>query len=799
MSENGIGEVETVWQKKDGGLINILLAITLLDPEDPSKGNIFTAIDITEPKKAEKALRLSNKKYQSLFENMTTSFSLQKMIFDEEGNAVDYIFEEVNPVFEKYSGKSAADLIGKSIKELFPQTEDYWIQFFGDVAKSGKAAEMIDYSVELDRYYEIFAFCPKIGYVAQITNDVTERKKSEKALKQAKEQAEESEQRFKALHNASFGGITIHDKGMILDCNRGLSEITGYSYEELIGMDGLMLIAADYRDLVMTNIKQGYEKPYEVFCIRKNGERYPVRLEARNIPYKGKQTRVVEFRDITEQKEAEEALKLAKEQAEAANRTKSEFLANMSHEIRTPMNAILGFGEILLDKTKNEPQYEEYIKGINVAGKNLLRLINDILDLSKIESGKIEIHRVQVNLRVITEEVFHIFSLKIRRKDLFFRINFSEDFPQVILIDEIRIRQVLFNLLGNAVKFTDKGGVELEIRAESRSRRNRMDLVIDVKDSGIGVPLKQQKTIFEPFMQQKGQKQAKYGGTGLGLPISKKLVERMGGTLSLQSEPEKGSVFTVRIPDVEIPKRSKEHEDVLSGFNASEIRFEASKILYAEDDDSNRRIIRAYLDASKLQLQFALNGREALDRLKEDRFDLVLMDIEMPEVDGLEASRKIREIPEYREMPILALSASTIKLNEQNILKYCNEFLRKPISKRELVYYLAKYLPHSKVKERTASHNDDPEKMHALLREELTLIQKDQEDFSPIRELYDEIKDTLSMNETAELAERTIIFGSKHQCPAMVKYGENLSTAVHDLNITEIETLIKLFGKVFSS
>ncbi|MGD9733352.1 MAG: PAS domain S-box protein [Desulfamplus sp.] len=263
-------------------------------------GVVIAFSDITERKRTEE-------KYLTLFREMLDGFALHEIICDENGKPTDYKFLTVNPAFERITGLKAVDIVDKRVLEVLPDIEKYWIEIYGKVAITGEPAFFENYSDELKKHFEVKAFRPAYGQFACIISDITKRKQIEHSLY-------ESEARFKALHNASFGGITIHDKGVILDCNQGLSAMTGYSVSELTGMDGLLLIAEKSRHFVMQNILSGYEKPYEAVGLRKNGEEYPLRLEARNIPYKGKNVRVVEFRDITEQKKTEERLRQRSEE-----------------------------------------------------------------------------------------------------------------------------------------------------------------------------------------------------------------------------------------------------------------------------------------------------------------------------------------------------------------------------------------------------------------------------------------------------------------------------------------------------
>ncbi len=809
-----IENFETKYRIKDGSEIMILLSakIILLNKIPHI---ISVSKNISNLKQTEKELTLLKNNLEELVEIRTAELQKvlneQKIILDSIGLGVILLYDRnvawSNNEFEQMIGYGYNEfLVGTSIQILYKDEQDF--QDFGKkvFAKLSKGETFINERVFYRKDRSTF-WCRVIGTAVDpndlskgsiwIFYDLTERIQNEKALQKAKIKAEESELRYKMLHDASFGGIFIHKNQIILDCNQGLTDITGYTREELIDRDGLKLIKAEYHDRVKSFVKKGDQNRFEAIGLRKNGEEYPLRIDARNISYKGGEVRSVEFRDITKEKEIEKQIIEAKEQAEVANRTKSEFLANMSHEIRTPMNAILGFSEILQEKTKDNHQYKEYIEGIYVAGKNLLRLINDILDLSKIESGKIEMQQEPVNIQTVVKEIHHMFRLKANNKKLQLTYNISENTPDVLLLDETRLRQILFNLVGNAVKFTEKGEIKINVKSNIQNQNKHVGLIIEVKDTGVGVPKEQQKIIFEPFVQQKGQRQSKYKGTGLGLSISKKLVEIMGGTISLQSEPGKGAVFTVSIPNVQISEFSEAYRDDVLRLNISGIKFQSSKILYAEDDASNRQIIYAYLEDYDLKIEFAQNGFDALEMLEKDSFDLVLMDIEMPELDGIEASKRIRNSKTLKDIPILAISASILQTSEEYVLKYCNEFLKKPVSKRELIYFLAKYLPHVKEEVKLLSNEPIVKDLHFLLEKENThLDEKKLKDIKSIVALFNELKETLSINETSRLADLAMSYGNTCDSELMQQFGNQLSEAVKELKIDEIESLLRFLEKI---
>jgi PAS domain S-box-containing protein len=368
--------------------------------------------------------------------------------------------------------------------------------------------------------------------VADGIGEAIHRKEAETALM-------ESEERFKALHNASFGGIAIHDKGIILDCNQGLAELSGYGIEELIGMNGLLLMAERCREVVLKNILSDYEEPYEATGLRKDGTEYPVRIEARNIPYKGKQVRVTEFRDITEQKQAEISLIEAKMMAEESNRIKSEFLANMSHELRTPLTAVIGFSDILSMQKFGELNSKqlEFTGHILNSGKHLLELINDILDLSKIEAGKMELYCEDFSVDTLLEEVQRTVYPLAARKNIELTIKNDVLQPEMFA-DRFKFKQIMYNLLSNAIKFTPDDG-----KISVFAKRDGNFLEVSVSDTGIGISADRLDEIFDPFMQVDASNRRKYGGTGLGLALVKRFVEMHGGKVRVKSEEGKGSTF----------------------------------------------------------------------------------------------------------------------------------------------------------------------------------------------------------------------------------------------------------------
>jgi len=388
---------------------------------------------------------------------------------------------------------------------------------------------------------------------------------------------------------------------------------------------------------------------------------------------------------------ANQELKIAKEHAEDASRAKSAFLANMSHEIRTPMNAILGFSELLKSEIKDRT-LQKYLQGILVSGKSLLTLINDILDISKIESGKLSIEQSPVHLPFLLKEVQLAFDNKINEKNLEFKLEIAPNFPEHISIDEIRLRQIFFNLIGNAIKFTHRGEITVSVDATYNSKAN-CNLDISVKDTGIGIPENEQEKIFHKFQQVERQSQMAYGGTGLGLSICRELVNLMGGAITLSSEIGQGSIFSVKLKNVEV--LSQKHIAEIDSLPCNYL-FKDATILIGDDIETNRSVLSAYLQNLNLKILQAENGQQIINIAKEYRPDLILLDLRMPIVSGYEAALELKKDKKTAHIPIVIISAS---INQEEINRasaICEGFIHKPIKRNMLLSSIAKHIQHEK-------------------------------------------------------------------------------------------------------
>ncbi|MCP4751217.1 MAG: PAS domain S-box protein [Proteobacteria bacterium] len=512
-------------------------------------------------------------------------------------------------------------------------------------------------------------------------------------------------------------------------------------------------------------------------------------------------------RDIQERREMiEELLEktrelvIAKDAAEMANRAKSEFLANMSHEIRTPLNAVTGFSELLTSLVTDDRQ-KDYLGSIKTAGRSLLTLINDILDLSKIEAGMMEIAYNPVDPHIIFKEIEQIFAMKVAEKGLSFSIHIDEALPRTLMLDETRLRQVLLNIVGNAVKFTEKGSVRLSIRKLLGVGSNEeVDLEISVEDSGIGIPEEEVDTVFESFKQQTGQSSKKYGGTGLGLSISKKLVEIMNGEIAVSSRLGTGSVFriTLRAVEVALPEPVPERRRI---FDYKQLRFDRERILVVDDVESNRRLLEEILSAANLDVLVAENGQEGIIMTREFSPHLVVLDIRMPIMDGFEAIKVLKEDPRIRKVPIVALTASAQSEDRERMLAAgFNGYIPKPVDMADLFRELVRYLPYTEIGKKEAETGEKRIFVDNLSEETVERISELSSVLTnEILPKVETSKGAVKISDVSDLGKRISELGRDHNSQTLDAFGDRLYGFSQRFDIKNIRLVLQEFGLIVDS
>lgn len=479
--------------------------------------------------------------------------------------------------------------------------------------------------------------------------------------------------------------VEFSPEGVIRTANDNFLNLIGYSREELIGKQHSLLLdehqkmkSAEF----WSSLKKGNFHSGKLKRQHKNGS--SVWIRATYNPITDEQNNVLRVikiaQDITTEIEAEKALKKSKELAEKLNIQKDNFIANMSHEIRTPIHAILGFTELLLEQEK-EAVKKSYLHSIKTAGDNLLYIINDILDLSKIEAGIIQLEKEPFDLIMTIDKVFSILHLKAHQKKISFNYHVSPGMVTHLIGDKNRLIQILINLLGNAIKFTSTGSVDLYVTHLERQQKTIL-IKFKIIDTGIGIPKDKKVSIFDRFTQAEEDTSRNFGGTGLGLNISQQLIERQGGSIRVKSELGKGSVFTFELP-FGIAKAEFKHE--MERPASQGLGRKKGNILLCEDNDLNQKLISAILSAKGYKVDLAENGKKGVDLLQRNSYDLILMDIQMPVMDGYETTLKIRE--EIKStVPIIALTANFLLLEKTKCLQMgMNDYLAKPFTKEEIL------------------------------------------------------------------------------------------------------------------
>jgi PAS domain S-box-containing protein len=716
LKDNHVSNIEETYLTKNGREIPVLLSASVMyDASKVIRGIVYVAQDITERKQAEEALRESENKYRKIFENVQDAFYQT----DNAGNITD-----ISPSIERYSGYPREELIGKSVGEVYFNPEDR-IRLLKAIQEKG---EVVDYELRLKskdnrliyasaNAHVLFDLAGKPIGVEGTLRDITERKRAEEEL-----------QKLAAVvrYSSELINLTTLDGKMVF-LNEAGAKMLGISPEE-IEQTNIMQIIPDHLkekvqnelmpalmnhgtwegDLQYLNLKTGQLTDVHTmsFMIKDAVTGAPLFLANVSL-------------DITEQKELEAALHQAKEEAERANRAKTIFLANMSHEIRTPMNAILGFSQLMQRDPTVTPRQRQQLDTINRSGEHLLALINDILEISKIEAGRVTLNPTAFDLHALLNDLEMMFRLRTDAKNLQFSVECVGEVPRFVVSDEGKLREVLINLLGNAVKFTKKGGIILRVRALHEETKE-LRLRAEIEDTGPGIAAEDMDRLFHHFEQMQAGRDAGTG-TGLGLAISREFVRLMGGDITVSSQVGRGSLFGFNIALKEADPAAvvvKAESRCVTGLQPGQPQY---RVLVADDKEDNRELLSQMLGPVGFQIRQVADGEEAVKEFEMWNPNLILMDLRMPVVDGYEAIRRIRASVGGKDARIIAVTASAFEDTRQEVLATgADDFISKPFRETELLEKIGRLLGVKYVyAEESVSVAAKPEALEALTSESL--------------------------------------------------------------------------------
>ena len=523
-------------------------------------------------------------------------------------------------------------------------------------------------------------------FFCSFIQDISERKKAENQLKIQEEKYRN------IIANMNLGMLEVDNEENIKFANQSFCKISGYEIDELIGRKPSdLFVAGENKNKIEKKKelrKKGISDIYQLPIKNKRGElRWWTVSGGPNFDDKGNLIGSIGIHlDITEQKQLEIELEAEKVKALEASKAKEAFLANMSHEIRTPLNAIIGFLRELEKQNISETQHK-YIENSTIASKHLLSIINNILDISKIEAGEMTLDHEDFDLHKTIENVFNVLQPKTIQKNLIFKTFYDDSLTKYFKGDSVRIEEILFNLVGNSIKFTSQGSITITCRLVKNETSNQT-ICISIEDTGIGMESNFITSIFNKFTQEENNKTKKFGGTGLGMSITKQLIDLMNGEINIKSEKDKGTKIEIHLP----LEKGNRANIVYDSFDSSKINLENKKILLVEDNEFNRIVAQNSLSSINCITTEAENGKEALEILKNNTFDLILMDIQMPIMDGFETTQFIRNNLKL-EIPIIALTANAFKTEIDRCKAIgMNDYITKPFNEKNLFETIIKHL-----------------------------------------------------------------------------------------------------------
>lgn len=817
--------------------------------------------------------------YRSILENISDGYALLKMPAVPPGALLNYVFLEVNSAFAELAGISRESVMGKTVTELFPPAADKtagWGDKFRDALLSGQLPEF-EVTLEAEgRSYRVFAFSPVEGYLVILFQDNNPALDSVRFLEKYNRLLSAREDRV--LELKSTVNDLLHELGRETRfrttartdeemryitqlyesslAGTGVKEPVLYSLDESVGrrLEEIMLHLMELVDgsrspqrdtagpdacaSLLQKILQSLREAREILSQQVKDTEHSFKLKAAELE-KSRNLAFNIMEDAEEARKEAEAktekinrhaaemefknlqLEDARKEAEDADRTRSQFLSNMSHEIRTPMNVILGFSDLLAG-TVSEKKQKEYLDAIRNAGNNLLHLIDEILDYSRIEAGKLELHYEAVDIRSLFNDLRQMFEKKIKEKNLEFIVDVNKKLPPPLLLAGNRLRQAVYNLLDNALKFTDTGYIKITCRirrgdAGSGKEPETVDLSITVEDTGPGIPQSLVKDIFDAFKQQDGQSTRKHGGTGLGLAIARRLVEMMNGTISVRSTPGSGSVFEVLLRGVKIASDEaavSPADETGEGVDLTGISFHGQRVLVVDDIRSNRLLIKSWLVKLNLEVMEAGNGLQAVERVDEARPQFILMDLVMPEMDGCEAAQEIRKREaevrgeeKDRHIPIYALTGRARDSVEAKMAE-CgfDGYICKPVDLKTLISQLARFLDYTVPVEARQekpplppeagkiSETGDGEYFDVRTIKDLPgMVDVLENELLPLCKGMEEAVD---MEEVENFAARLKELAQSHHASHLLTFACNLDEYTRNFDITNIDKTLKQFPRI---
>ena len=704
----GIEDIyELTYIRKDGSRFPAIVSVTALrDPQDAVIGYLLIGTDNTARKQAEDALLQAGALQSAIF----NSANFSSIATDAKG-----VIQIFNVGAERMMGYAAAEVVDRITpadlhdpQEVIARAKALSAEFGvaiapGFEALALKASRGIEDIYELTKVRKDGSRFPAIvsvtalrdahegiiGYLL-IGTDNTARKEIEEERAKLDQRLRDQHFYTRSLIESNVDALmTIDPRGIVTDVNKQAEALTGCTRDELIGapFKNCFTDPARAEAGIKHVLDEGKVTNYELTARARDGRLTVVSYNATTYHDRNRSLQGVfaAARDITERKHYEESLREATHRAEQASRAKSEFLANMSHEIRTPMNAVIGLA-FLLGKTRLNDEQADLLAKLKLGSKSLLLVLNNVLDLSKIEAGELIVERRAFDLRVLLSELPEVLAVQAQAKGIAFEIDSAGDLPAALEGDATRLHQILTNLLSNAIKFTERGGVSLRVRRLADTS-SHVTLRFAVQDTGIGIAAEVQAQLFAPFAQADASITRRFGGTGLGLSIVKRLVGLMGGEVHLDSTPGVGSEFSVTL---QFPLASLEELDrpEAGSIEPGDYILPGVRVLLVDDSDINLEVTRRILESEGAQVRIASNGQQAVDLLEAepDAVDIVLMDVQMPVLDGYDATRRIRSELLLEDLPIIALTAGALSSDRQRSSEAgMDDYIIKPFDAQQLM------------------------------------------------------------------------------------------------------------------